>query len=200
LPSTSAPEAMAPMRAAGPPPLPVYSASGATAASGAGSSIPATAPEGETIWSPYMAILCSLFLSPAFGGFVIWRNWLKMNRRRRAMVAAPWFWLGFVVVGLVFYSRDRLALVVWVAYLLAWIAFSAYPQIRYVNTTLKREKLLWGPPLLAALGLGVVGVLAFHLFAPSLETTPRLEPAPQQQTISQVSQPHDRVYSAAALR
>lgn len=147
-----------------------------------------------------MAILCSLFLSPAFGGFVIWRNWLKMNRRRRAMVAAPWFWLGFVVVGLVFYSRDRLALVVWVAYLLAWIAFSAYPQIRYVNTTLKREKLLWGLPLLAALGLGVVGVLAFHFFAPTLETIPRLEPAPQQPTITQVSQPHDRVYSADELR
>jgi S1-C subfamily serine protease len=205
LPSASAPEAIAPVRVAGPPPLPVYSAV-ANVASGPGSSIPATtsipatAPEGETIWSPYMAIFCSLFLSPAFGGFVIWRNWLKMNRRRRAMVAAPWFWLGFVVVGLVFYFRDRLALVVWVAYLLAWIAFSAYPQIRYVNTTLKREKLLWGLPLLAALGLGIVGVLAFHFFAPTLETIPRLEPAPQQPTITQVSQPHDRVYSADELR
>jgi S1-C subfamily serine protease len=196
LPTTPAP---GPARPAGPPPLPVMTSP--SVVSGAGSSIPAhEPPEGETIWSPYMAIFCSLFLSPAFGGFVIWRNWLKMNRRRRAMVAAPWFWLGFVVVGLVFYSRDRLALVVWVAYLVAWIAFSAYPQIRYVNTTFKREKMRWGLPLLAALAMGVVGFIAFHFFAPTLKTTPTLEPAPQQPTITQISQPHDRVYSADELR
>ena len=88
-----------------------------------------------------MAIFCSLFLSPAFGGFVIWRNWLRMNRRRRAMVAAPWFWLGFGIVGLLFYSRDRVVWVVWLAYLLAWLAFSAYPQIRYVHTTFKPERI-----------------------------------------------------------
>src|SRR4029078_7652463 len=69
-----------PVRSAGPPPLPAMTSASVTP--GPGSSIPATAhepPEGETIWSPYVAILCSLFLSPAFGGFVIWRNWLKMN-------------------------------------------------------------------------------------------------------------------------
>jgi len=45
-------------------------------------------PEGETIWSPVMAIIGSLFLSPAFGGFIIWRNWLIMKRGRRALMAA----------------------------------------------------------------------------------------------------------------
>src|SRR5947207_11531760 len=83
-----------PMPAAGPPPLPAM-------VPGPGSSIPAPKPpEGETIWSPYMAIFGSILLTPAFGGFLIWRNWLRMNRRRRAMVAAPWFWLGFVVIAL----------------------------------------------------------------------------------------------------
>jgi S1-C subfamily serine protease len=176
-----------------------------TIAPGPGSSIAATAeqpPQGETIWSPYVAILGSIFLTPAFGGFLIWRNWLKMNRRRRAMVAAPWFWLGFGVVGLLFYSRDRVVWVVWVAYLLAWLAFSAYPQIRYVHTTYKRERMRSGLPLLAALVLGVAGFATYWLTAPATKTIATLEPGPQQQqTPAQISQSqHDRIFSADELR
>jgi S1-C subfamily serine protease len=194
LPST--PPASAPVRSAGPPPLPV-SAPAAANISPAPAEQP---PEGETIWSPYVAILGSIFLSPAFGGFIIWRNWLKMNRRRRAMVAAPWFWLGFGVVGLLFYSRDRIVWVVWIAYLLAWLAFSAYPQIRYVHTTFKRERMHSGLPLLAALVLTVAGFTTFWLTAPATKTIPTLEPGPQQPTTTQVSQPHDRIFSADELR
>jgi S1-C subfamily serine protease len=201
LPSAPAPTvAYEPMRAAGPPPLP--------ATSGPGSPIPATttipaaaAPEGETIWSPYVAILGSIFLTPAFGGFIIWRNWLRMNRRRRAMVAAPWFWIGFVVVALLFYSRDRVVWIVWLAYLIAWVALSAYPQIRYVHTTFKRERMRSGLPLVAALFLGCAGVAAYLLTAPPpLKTIPTLEPTPQQPTVTQIAPPTDRVFSADELR
>jgi S1-C subfamily serine protease len=180
--------------AAGPPPLP-------TAIPGPGSSIPATTPpEGETIWSPYVAILGSIFLTPAFGGFIIWRNWLRMNRRRRAMVAAPWFWIGFVIVALLFYSRDRLVWVVWAAYLVAWIAFSAYPQIRYVHTTFKRERMRSTLPLVAALVLAGGGIAAYLLTAPPPKTIPTLEPTPQQPTVTQISPPTDHVFSADELR
>ncbi|MDP9099481.1 MAG: trypsin-like peptidase domain-containing protein [Verrucomicrobiota bacterium] len=198
LPST--PPASAPVRAAIPPPLPASAMSTAAAAFS-----PAQAeqpPAGETIWSPYVAILGSIFLTPAFGGFFIWRNWLKMNRRRRAMVSAPWFWLGFGVVGLLFYSRDRIVWVIWVAYLLAWLAFSAYPQIRYVHTTYKRERMRSGLPLLAALILGVAGFATYWLTAPATKTIATLEPRPQQQpTPTQISQPQsDRVFSGDELR
>jgi S1-C subfamily serine protease len=192
LPSMAAP-------AAGPPPLP-------TVMPGPGSTIPAVAsiltppPEGEKIWSPYVAILGSIFLTPAFGGFIIWRNWLRMNRRRRAMVAAPWFWIGFVVVGLLFYSRDRLVWVVWAAYLVAWIAFSAYPQIRYVHTTFKRERMRSTLPLVAALVLGGAGIAAYLLTAPPPKTIPTLEPTPQQPTVTQIAPPTDKVFSADELR
>jgi S1-C subfamily serine protease len=199
LPSTS--PVSAPARSAGPPPLPeaVVSAPAAAVISPAPTEQP---PEGETIWSPYIAILGSIFLSPAFGGFIIWRNWLKMNRRRRAMVAAPWFWLGFGVVALLFYSRDRVVWIIWAAYLLAWVAFSAYPQIRYVHTTFKRERMRSGLPLLAALVLGVAGFAMYWLTAPATKTIATLEPRPQQeQTPTQISQPqHDRVFSADELR
>jgi S1-C subfamily serine protease len=198
LPST--PPVSAPVRSAGPPPLPAVAFSTPAAATISPAPVDQP-PEGETIWSPYVAILGSIFLSPAFGGFIIWRNWLKMNRRRRAMVAAPWFWLGFGVVGLLFYSRDRIVWVIWLAYLLAWLAFSAYPQIRYVHTTFKRERMHSGLPLLAALVLGVAGLTTFWLTAPATKTIPTLEPGPQQQTTTtQVSQPHDRVFSADELR
>ena len=198
-----------PIPAAGPPPLPAMP-SVPSVASGPESSIPATPrpPEGETIWSPWIAILGSVFLSPAFGGLIVWRNWLAMKRRRRALVAAPWFWLGFVVVGLVFYSRSGLSLVIWIAYLVAWIAFSAFPQIRYIQTTFKREKTLWGLPLVAALVLFGIGFAAFQIAEPRQKTT--LEPRQEQLTTTptttttkqELSQPQsqDRVFSAEELR
>jgi len=199
LPSMPTPTvAYEPVRTSGPPPLP-------TPIPGPGPSIPATPPpEGEKIWSPYVAILGSIFLSPAFGGFLIWRNWLRMNRRRRAMVAAPWFWIGFVVIGLLFYSRDRIVWVIWAAYLVAWIAFSAYPQIRYVHTTFKRERMMSGLPLVAALFLGLAGAATYWFTAPATNTIPTLAPgptpAPQQPIVSPVQPPTDKVYSADELR
>jgi S1-C subfamily serine protease len=192
--------ASVPVRSAGPPPLPAAAMSmPAVAAISPAAEQP---PEGETIWSPYVAILGSIFLSPAFGGFLIWRNWLKMNRRRRAMVSAPWFWLGFGVVALLFYSRDRVVWIIWAAYLLAWVAFSAYPQIRYVHTTFKRERMHSGLPMLAALVLGVAGFATYWLTAPATKTIATLEPGPQQQqTPTQISQPQrDRVFSGDELR
>jgi S1-C subfamily serine protease len=182
---------------AGPPPLPsVFPAARPI-------SQPAVhqPPEGETIWSPVMAIIGSLFLSPAFGGFIIWRNWLIMKRGRRALMAAPWFWLGFVVVGLAFYSPNGLTLLIWIVYTVAWIAFSAYPQIRYVQTTVKREKTRWGIPLLAALILWGFGLTAFELFGSARKTA--LEPSPLQQVVAQqqqLSTSHDRVFTADELR
>jgi S1-C subfamily serine protease len=198
-PLPSIPSVSAPVRPAGPPPLPVAAVS-TPAAAATGPTSAGQPPEGEKIWSPYVAILGSIFLSPAFGGFLIWRNWLRMNRRRRAMVAAPWFWLGFVVIALLFYSRDRLVWVIWAAYFLAWLAFSAYPQIRYVHTTFKRERMHSGLPLLAALVLTVAGFTTFWLTAPATKTIPTLEPGPQQPTTTQVSQPHDRMFTADELR
>lgn len=193
--------------AVGPPPLPSVMRGAGSPSIPATTSIPAKAagsgppPEGETIWSPVMAIIGSLFLSPAFGGFIIWRNWLIMKRGRRALMAAPWFWLGFVVVGLAFYSPNGLTLLIWIVYTAAWIAFSAFPQIRYVQTTVKREKTRWGIPLLAALILWGIGFTAFELFAPGRKTA--LEPSPLQQVVAQqqqLSTSHDRVFTADELR
>ncbi|PZR76946.1 MAG: hypothetical protein DLM73_00985 [Chthoniobacterales bacterium] len=192
--STPPPLPSTPVAAAGPPPLPTVSPSGAPI-------LPGQPPAGETIWSPYMAILGSLFLSPTFGGFIIWRNWLKMRRRRRALMAAPWFWLGFIVVGLVFYSPNGLSFLIWMLYTVAWIAFSAFPQIRYVDTTFKREKARWGFPLLAAVGLWILGFVVFQIVTPGTKKT--LEPSPEQPTTTtttQLSQSHDRVFTAEELR
>jgi S1-C subfamily serine protease len=193
-----------PMRPAGPPPLPTVVPSATSPVAPPSAHEP---PEGETIWSPYMAIFGSILLTPAFGGFLIWRNWLRMNRRRRAMMAAPWFWLGFVVIALLFYSRERLVWIIWAAYLIAWIAFSAYPQIRYVNTTFKRERLRSGLPFAGACLLFLVGSLTYWLTSPkTLVTTPTLQPNPQQPVVVQQQQqqlsvsPHDRVFTADELR
>ena len=125
------------------------------------------------------------------------------------MVAAPWFWIGLVVVALLFYSRDRIVWVVWAAYLLAWIAFSAYPQIRYVHTTFKRERMRSGLPLVAALVLGGAGVAAYLLTAPETKTIEKLAPGPTpppqqpqvpQQPIQAPVQPTDKIYTADELR
>ena len=183
--------------AACPPPLP----SAFPVATSIASPAAPQPPEGETIWSPVMAIIGSLFLSPAFGGFIIWRNWLIMKRRRRALMAAPWFWLGFVAVGLAFYSPNGLTLLIWIVYTVAWIAFSAFPQIRYVQTTIKREKTRWGIPLLAAIILWGIGFTAFQIFRWERKTT--LAPSPEQPTVTttqQLSVSHDRIFTAEELR
>src|SRR3954463_8846909 len=60
----------------GPPPLPVVVPTSVDRPAAPPAGRP---PEGETISSPYVAIFWSFFLSPAFGGFIIWRNWLTMN-------------------------------------------------------------------------------------------------------------------------
>src|SRR5256714_224127 len=211
-PSTPPPLPSMSMPAAGPPPLPsVMTGPGstipATTTIPATASIPAPAsvasapPEGETIWSPVMAILGSLFLSPAFGGFIIWRNWLIMKRRRRALMAAPWFWLGFIALGLAFYSPTGLTLIIWIVYTLAWIAFTAIPQLRYVHTTFKREKTGWAIPLLAAIILWGIGFTAFEVFTPNRKAT--LAPSTEQPTTTapqQLSVSHDRIFTAEELR
>ena len=184
-----------------PPPLPSM---GPSVSAAAAASVPAPPPTGETIWSPWVAIFGSILLSPAFGGFIVWRNWLTMRRRRRALMAAPWFWLGFVVIGLLFYSRSGLALLIWAAYLAAWIVFSAFPQIRYIHTTFKKERTMWGLPLAASLLLFGIGFTVFQLTKPPVITTP-LAPGPVQpvqQQPQQLSQPQsqDRVFTAEELR
>jgi S1-C subfamily serine protease len=201
LPTTSTPIPV-PIPASGPPPLPAITPA-ASAAAPAQATATAPAPSGETIWSPWIAIFGSIFLSPAFGGFIVWRNWLTMKRRRRALVAAPWFWLGFVVIGLLFYSRSGLALLIWAAYLAAWIAFSAYPQIRYIHTTFKRETTRWGVPLLASLVLFGIGFTVFQITKPAIKTPLAPGPVqPIQQQPQQLSQPQsqDRIFTAEELR
>lgn len=203
LPSVTAPVTPMPIPASGPPPLPSPVFSPAVAAAPAQAAAGTQPPEGERIWNPYIAILGSIFLSPAFGGFFIWRNWLRMNRRRRAMVAAPWFWIGFVLIGLLFYSRDKIVWVIWAAYLVAWIAFSAYPQIRYVHTTFKRERLMSSLPLVAALFLSLFGGVVYWLTKPDTTTIPTLAPGPvvqQSPIVAPVVSQTDHVYSAEELR
>lgn len=184
---------------AGPPPLPALAPAPATPPAAPPAGRP---PDGETISSPYVAILWSFFLSPAFGGFIIWRNWLTMHRKRRALMAAPWFWIGFLIVALAFYAPNTVTLLIWVGYFFAWVAFSAFPQIRYVHTTYKRERMRWGLPLLAGFLLAVVGFTAFHFLSPSQK--PTLAPAPQPQQLpiatTQLSNSHDRVFTPDELR
>src|SRR5438477_4481776 len=67
--STPPPLPSTTIRAAGPPPLPTMPSSGTPAAQPPSHQ----PPEGETIWSPYMAIFGSILLTPAFGGFLVWR-------------------------------------------------------------------------------------------------------------------------------
>jgi S1-C subfamily serine protease len=155
-------------------------------------------PEGETIWSPIAAILWSLVLSPAFGGFIVWRNWLKLKRRRRALVAASWFWFGLAVVAVRIFAPADIPQFVWWAFTAAWIAFSAYPQIRYVQTTYKRERTRWLFPVATGLAIWVVSFTIGQVEA-LLKKTP-LEPSPQQPATTQLSQSHDRIFTPDELR
>ena len=120
------------------------------------------------------------------------------------MMAAPWFWIGFVIVALAFYAPNNVTFLIWIGYVIAWIAFSAYPQIRYVHTTYKIERMKWGLPFFAGFLFSVIGFTVFHFLAPSQK--PTLAPAPQQPQIATTTQQHsqsathDRVFTPDELR
>ena len=124
---------------------------------------PITAPP---LWNPNAAANWSLLLTPIFGSFLHWKNWIALGDAGQANKARFWFIASVIeVAGTVLYatgshSRTNLRLLN-IAFLVAWYFAAAKWQARLVkeryDTHYPRRG--FALPILIALGTLVVSVL-----------------------------------------
>ena len=130
--------------------------------------------EKVAIWNPYLAAFCSLLLTPAFGSFLLLKNWQAMGDMEKYKPARYWFYGSLTVLALNLimplmpgnpvvgqFIADSVAL----AYLGAWYLIAATDQASYLREKFGKEcqRRPWGQALLIGL-IGLAGYYALALF------------------------------------
>jgi hypothetical protein len=124
-------------------------------------------PSQSAIWNPAAAACWSIIFTPAFGAYIVMRNWEALGDSRQATIARKWYCLslGLLAVQLLSTAIDsRLNsesnLVPWVGlfYLLAWSLGAALPQVLAVRSRVgpAYERKPWDAALMAAVIAGIM--------------------------------------------
>lgn len=122
-------------------------------------------PAPAAIWNPAAAACWSLLFTPAFGAYLVMRNWEAMGQPRQAALARKWFAfsLGLLVVQVLsaaFNARlnSHSDLVQWcgLAFLAAWCVGAVLPQALLVRARFGAgyPRKGWDRALLAAVAAG----------------------------------------------
>jgi hypothetical protein len=141
----------------------------------------AAAPAASALWNPNAAACWSIIFTPAFGAYLVMRNWEALGEREQALMARKWFVfsLGLLVVQLLSGAlntrlNSQSNVMHWVAlgYLFLWWIGAAAPQARTVRARYGAvyARKNWDAALLAAVSVGtayfaVGGMLAFIFVA-----------------------------------
>jgi hypothetical protein len=131
------------------------------------------APVDHAIWNPAAAACWSIVFTPAFGAYLVMRNWEALGERARALRARKWYALSLGLLAIQLLSgaidarlNSESNLMHWVglAYLLAWWLGAALPQALAVRQRLGPgyPRRAWDPALLAGV---IVGTAYFALRA-----------------------------------
>jgi len=148
------------------------------------SELPAAPAATPRLWNPNAAGLWSFIFSPAFGAFLLAKNWDALGRPDRARANMLWFWgiLLFLAVsfGSIFISDstavDRTFQFLGLGLLISWFLTQCKPQMLHIkeafSDTYPRRG--WAAPLL--LGFGVFVVVLVTIFAIAFAT---YEPSPE---------------------
>ena len=138
--------------------------------------LPLGAPElVAALYNPFAAMAWSLVFTPAFGAYLVMRNWQVMGLPRQAVHARRWFRASLALLALqalsvAFNARvnSHPNLVYWLglAFLLLWCVAAALPQAlalraRYGTAYPRRQ---WDGALLAAVLAGTAYSLASAAF------------------------------------
>jgi hypothetical protein len=141
----------------------------------------AAAPAERALWNPNAVACWSIVFTPAFGAYLVMRNWEALGEREQALMARKWyvFSLGLLVVQLLssalnarLNSQSNLMHWVGIGYLFLWWLGAAAPQARTVKarygSAYARKN--WDAALLAAVFVGTAyfaacGLLAFVFVA-----------------------------------
>jgi hypothetical protein len=133
------------------------------------------ASSAHALWNPSAVACWSVIFTPAFGAFLLMRNWEALGDVRQAAAARKWFvfGMGLLVVRLLSGAvNTRLNtesnLVHWAGwlYLLAWWVLEAAPQARLVRRRLGADfpRQAWDYALLLAVMAGFAYQLAAAAF------------------------------------
>jgi hypothetical protein len=129
----------------------------------------------NALWNPSAAACWSVIFTPAFGAFLLMRNWEALGDERQAAAARKWFvsGVGLLVVRLLSGAvNTRLNtesnLIHWVswAYLLAWWVMAVAPQARLVRSRLGADypRQVWDYALVLAVAGGFAYLMASAAF------------------------------------
>jgi uncharacterized membrane protein YhdT len=97
----------------------------------------------EAIWSPVAAAGWSLVFTPAFGAYLLMRNWQTLGEPRQAALARVWFCFSLGLLGVQLLSaainrrlNSESNLMDWLGlvYLAAWCMAAVLPQARLVRS------------------------------------------------------------------
>jgi hypothetical protein len=133
------------------------------------------AAQAQALWNPSVAACWSLVFTPAFGAWLLMRNWEALGEPGQARAARKWFvfGIGLLVVRVLsaainarLNSQSNLLHWVSLGYLLAWWLAAAAPQARLVRSRLGPDypRQGWDYALFLAVLLGSAYQLASAFF------------------------------------
>ena len=129
------------------------------------------ASHAQALWNPVVAACWSVVFTPAFGAWLVMRNWEALGERRQARAARKWFVfsIGLLVVRVLsgalnarLNSQSNLLLWISWGWLLLWWVVAAAPQVRLVRARFGADfpRHGWDYALLLAVAGGVAYLIA----------------------------------------
>jgi hypothetical protein len=124
------------------------------------------ASHAQALWNPSVAACWSVIFTPAFGAYLLMRNWEALGDQRQAEASRKWFAfsIGLLAVRVLsaaintrLHSESNLILWVSWAWLLVWWIGAAAPQARMVRARFGADfpRQGWDYALLLALAGGI---------------------------------------------
>lgn len=114
------------------------------------------------LWNPFALRAWSLLLTPAFGSFLMMKNWRSLGEEERAKRSMVWFWgtLGFLFLGLITPNTAAITSAfrfVGCVLFVVWATTEAEKQVRYIREKygVDYTRKSWGKPL----GIGAACIL-----------------------------------------
>jgi uncharacterized membrane protein YhdT len=101
------------------------------------------AEAGQAIWNPVAVACWSVVFTPAFGAYLLMRNWQTLGESRQAALARVWFCFSLGLLGVQLLSaainrrlNSESNLMDWLGllYLAGWLVAAVLPQARLVRS------------------------------------------------------------------
>ena len=119
---------------------------------------PAQRPDAPSLWNPNAAGLWSILLTPTFGSYLLWKNWVEMGEVEKARSAKIW-----LIISAVLILPSVLSAFGGLVYLVIWYFAFQSKQARYVQFLVGENYIRkgWAKPLLVGFSILFAIIIAF---------------------------------------